>query len=116
MMIPAPKLPEGFADLQPFASFWIRDTVDERIDARCSSPMEHITEFYDAAIVRAADMLDYLDAVPLDDLTEEQGNLMKLLLGLVHASIAVEIQQQPLPPKTDYPFRVRLVSGVAPFG
>jgi len=47
---------------------------------------------------------------------EDVGRLMQLLLGLAQSSIAVEIQGQPLPPKTSYPLAVRLVSGVAPYG
>jgi hypothetical protein len=109
-------LPSGFADLERFVEHWAKPTVNERVDARCRSSMAEITEFYDALIVRAGDILDYLDQFPLHDMPEDAGRLTQLLLALVQASVAVEIQGQPLPPKTDYPFRVELVGGVAPFG
>ncbi|VWX50006.1 hypothetical protein [Novosphingobium sp. 9U] len=109
-------LPPSFADLEAFVPFWARETVNARIDARCSSEMVETRAFYDAAIERAPAMLDYLEDMPLHSLAPDAANLMKLLLGLAQASIAIEIQGQPLPPKTEYPFRVELISGVAPFG
>lgn len=109
-------LPPQFADLERFVDHWAKPTVNERVDARCRLSMAEITEFYDTLIVRAGDMLDYLDQLPLHDMPEDAARLTQLLLALVQASVAVEIQGQPLPPKTDYPFRVELIGGVAPFG
>jgi len=109
-------LPLQFSDLERFAAHWAKPTVNERVDARCRSTMAEISEFYDAVIVRADDILTYLDAFPLHDMPEDAARLAQLLLALVQASVAVEIQGQPLPPKTDYPFRVELDGGVAPFG
>lgn len=109
-------VPPQFVDLERFVPYWAADTVDGRVDARCRCSMEEIREFYDAMILRAPAVMDYLDGFTLADLPEEGGTMLRLMLGLAHASIAVEIQQQPLPPKTEYPFRVRLVAGVAPFG
>ena len=115
-MTTALLLPPAFADLERFVPYWAGATVNERIDARCKSEMPEIREFYDAMIVRAAEILTHLDDRPMHELADDDANLMKLLLALAHAAIAVEIQQQPLPPKTTYPFRVKLVSGVVPFG
>lgn len=109
-------LPPAFADLERFVPYWACSTVNERIDARCKNTMPDIRAFYDAMIVRAADMLAHLENGAMHELAEDDATLLKLLLALAHAAIAVEIQQQPLPPKTTYPFRVKLVSGVAPFG
>lgn len=78
--------------------------------------MSEIQAFYNAAIDRAGDILHYLDQFPLGDMPGDAERLMQLLLGLAQSSIAVEIQGQPLPPKTTYPLAVRLISGVEPFG
>lgn len=115
-MSDANMLPAQFADLERFVAHWAKPTVDERVDARCRSTMAEITEFYDVLIERASDILDYLDQFPLHEMPEDAARLAQLLLALVQASVAVEIQGQPLPPKTEYPFRVELVGGVAPFG
>ena len=115
-MSDAITLPAQFSDLERFVALWAKPTVNERVDARCRSSMAEITEFYDALIVRAGDILDYLDQFPLDDMPDDAARLAQLLLALVQASVAVEIQGQPLPPKTEYPFRAELIGGVAPFG
>lgn len=112
----APQLPPGFEGLEQFVAMWAKPTVNERVDARWGGSMGEIQEFYDAAIVRAPEILAYLDKLPLYDLPQDAGRLLQLLLGLAQCSIAVEIQGQPLPPKTSYPLAVRLVSGVQPFG
>lgn len=109
-------LPPAFAELEKFAAIWAKPSVDERIFVRGTNSMESITDFYDAAIVRAEEMLTYLDQFPLHDMPVDAANLLKLLLGLAQASVAVEIQGQPLPPKTTHPLGVHLVSGIAPFG
>lgn len=110
------KLPAAFADLQPYVSVWAKPTVDERLAARGTSPMEDITAFYNAMIVRADDVLTYLDDFDLYDMPEDASLLMQLLLALVQASVAVEIQRQPLPPRTTFPFHVSIVSGAEPYG
>lgn len=111
-----PMLPPQFGELERFVSMWAGFTLNERMDARGRNSMAEIREFYDAAIVRAEEMLAYLKPFPLDNLPEQAGCVLRLLLGLVHASIAVEIQGQPLPPKTTFPLGVHLISGIAPFG
>lgn len=109
-------LPGQFAVLERFIPLWAKSTVNERVDARCSLTMPEIREFYDITIERASEMLEYLEQFPLHEMPEDAARLMQLLMSLVQASVAVEIQGQPLPPKTDYPFPVKLVSGVAPYG
>lgn len=42
--------------------------------------------------------------------------LMQLLPGLAQASIAVEVQGQPLPRKATYPIAMQSVAGFEPFG
>ncbi|MGD9663785.1 MAG: hypothetical protein AB7U34_01030 [Novosphingobium sp.] len=110
------KLPDGFAELEQFVDVWAKPTVNERLAARGTSSMEEITAFYDATIARGDDILNYLDDFDLYDLPDDAARLMLLLLALVQASVAVEIQRQPLPPRTSFPFHVSLVSGAEPFG
>jgi hypothetical protein len=115
-MIEVRKLPSAFAELEPFVEVWAKPTVNERLAARGTSSMAEITAFYDAMIVRGDDALAYLDGFNLNDMPEDAACLMQLLLGLVQASVAVEIQRQPLPPGTTFPFHVSLISGAEPFG
>jgi len=110
------QLPAAFAELQRYVPIWAGHTVNDRIAARGHCSMEEITAFYDAAIVRAPEMLTYLEQFDLFDMPPEAGCLTRLLMGLAQASVAVEIQGQPMPPKTTFPLGVSLLSGVAPFG
>ena len=115
-MSDARKLPPAFAELEPFVAVWAKPTVNERLAARGTSSMAEITAFYDAMIVRGDDALAYLEPLDLHDLPEDAACLMQLLLALVQASMAVEIQRQPLPPRTRFPFHVSLVAGADPYG
>lgn len=110
------RLPAQFAELEPYVDMWAKPTANERLAARGLCTMEEITEFYDAMIGRADEVLTYLDQFDLYDLPDDAATLMKLLLGLVQASMSVEIQQQQAPPNTSFPLHVSLVSGAEPFG
>lgn len=110
------SLPPEFSDLEPFVNAWAKSSVNERLDARFGSSLAEVQSFYDVAIDRAGAMLEYLDQFRLDAMPEDAGRLMQLLLGLAHASVAVEIQRQLLPRNAKLPIPVRLVSGVEPFG
>lgn len=110
-------LPPQFAELERFVPRWAEASFNDRLNVRGIVPMTEITEFYDACIGRAQDMLDYVSGYPIgSDLPAEAASVFRLLLGLVHASVSVEIQGQPLPPKTTYPLGVKVVSGLTPFG
>ena len=115
-MTSANRLPAAFSDLEPFVANWAKPTTNERLATRCASTMDEIRAFYDATIGRAEAALDYLDQLDIHNLPDDAACLMQLLLGLVQASIAVEIQGQPLPFRTSAPLGVSLVSGAAPFG
>jgi hypothetical protein len=115
-MTEASRLPTGFGALEPFVAKWAKPTVNERLNARCVSSMEEIRAFYDVAIEHASDILVYLDQFSLDEMPDQAGCLMQLLLALAHASVAVEIQGKPLPTNCRYPLGVFLKNGVSPFG
>ena len=110
------ELPDAFADLERFVAKWAKPTTDERLAARTASTMDEITAFYDAMIVRADAALAHLEPFDLHALPAREATLLQLLLALVQASMAVEIQRQPLPPKTRHPLGVSLVGGAIPFG
>jgi hypothetical protein len=109
-------LPEGFAELEPFVSYWALDTSTQRMRARAEASMSDITSFYDAMLPRAAEAMDIIDKVGLDNLTGAYGRLCKLVLALGQASVAVEIHKAPRAPGTPYPNSIQLTKGPFPFG
>jgi len=109
-------LPNEFAELERFVAHWAAPTTQKRFEIRCESDMATITEFYEAMVERAEDILGYVEKYPLDDMPADVELLYKLLLSLAHASMAVEIHGQPRVPHSPYPNGLRIKQGPAPFG
>jgi hypothetical protein len=87
------RLPAQFADLEPFAE-WILETHNERYDHRLAVSMDVMQAFYDAAFPRLADIIEYCNKFPLDDMPDDVRNLMLLTFSLVHVSFPVEVWRQ----------------------
>ena len=87
------KLPEAFCDLEQFVDQWALDDANARHCARLDSHADERKQFFAALGPRAAEVLDYLDAKPLDAFTEAEENLMRLMLSLAQVGMAEEIQR-----------------------
>ena len=91
-------LPDGFADLEPFAEKWCLATEPERYSARLACSMPELQAFYDAVKPRAAAAIDYCDRFALDDMPETVVNLMHLIYSFINVSFPVEVWTQPRVP------------------
>jgi len=85
-------LPAGFEQLEPFVADWALPTAADRSRKRETTSLAEMTTFYRAAQPRLQDALALLDAIPIDSFGHREDRLMKLLLGLAHVSLAVEVQ------------------------
>ena len=94
------KLPEPFAELEPFAEAWCRPTERERYAQRMASTVGEMQAFYDAVVPRAEQAMTYLDQLPLDSLPEDATNLLHLLYSMIQVSFPVEVWRQPRVPDT----------------
>lgn len=56
--------------------------------------MAEIQAFYDAVQPRTKDAMAYIDQYPIDTLPEDAQRLMRVLLGVLHAAVSVEVHQQ----------------------
>ena len=112
----APRLPEGFTDLEPWLDSWGLPTTAERHAVRCNATMEEIRAFYDAMTARADEACDLIDSHPLDALPPPVSNLMALVLGLAQAHVAVEIHGTPRAPNTPWPNSLKIVRGLSMLG
>jgi hypothetical protein len=92
------KLPEQFAELEPFAESWCRPTERERYAQRMASTIEEMQAFYDAVVPRAEEATTYLGRLPLDSLPEDATNLLHLLYSMIQVSFPVEVWRQPRVP------------------
>ena len=91
-------LPPDFADLEPFAD-WALPSERNRYAKRLDSTMEELQAFYDATFPRLEQATEYLKAVELDGISEEDQNLLWLFSSLVTVSFPVEVWRQPRVPE-----------------
>src|ERR1700749_2447867 len=99
------NLPEGFADLEPFAAAWGElSTPEARHLQRQSSKMEDLQAFYAAVAPRLREALAYLDTFPMDvPLPAPEARLYRVILGLSEVAVAVEVYGQPRVPHVAFP-------------
>jgi hypothetical protein len=93
-------LPSEFSDLEPYAAKWSLEREQERWDARLSSTIDELQQFYDAALPRVEGAIKYIDQFSLDDMPEDAANLMRLIYSFMLISFAVEQWRQPNVPDT----------------
>ena len=90
-------LPSAFAELESYARTWCLATETERWNARMSSTMPQMQDFYDAFFPRLEEAIEYCDKFTLDDLPVDALNLLYLIYSLIMVAMAVEVMHQPVP-------------------
>ena len=90
-------LPASFSDLEPFAD-WSLETEAERYAKRLTSTMDEMQAFYDAAFPRLEAAMAHLDALELNDLPDDAGQLLLLCYSLINVSFPIEVWRQPRVP------------------
>ncbi len=110
------SLPAGFEALEPFVDYWAGATNDIRWDRRARASMAEIRSFYDAAVPRADEGLAYLEQFPLDAMPDDATRLLRLLLSLPHAAMAVEFHGQPRAAASPFPHGMHIGRGPWPQG
>jgi hypothetical protein len=90
-------LPEGFQELEPFAS-WALPTERERHAAISAASIGEVKQFYDAMLPVLPEALDHLNAIPLAALPERERTLLNLCLAMAEAAMAVEMFGEVNPP------------------
>jgi hypothetical protein len=94
------RLPDQFADLEPFASTWSLATEAERYARRLAGTVDEMQAFYDAIVPRAEAAMTYLESLPFDALPDDALNLLHLLYSMIEVSFPVEVWRQPRVPDT----------------
>jgi hypothetical protein len=94
------RLPESFADLEPFAERWCLATERERYARRLASSMEEMRALYDAIFPRVDDALAYCDRYPLDGMPDDARRLLELVHSFVMVTFPVEVWGQARIPDT----------------
>ena len=89
--------PPEFEDLEPHAA-WALEYERERYAKRLSSSMDELQAFYDAAFPRLEAAMAHLDALELNDLPADAGQLLLLCYSLINVSFPIEVWRQPRVP------------------
>lgn len=105
-----PALPEGFEDLEEFVSYWSVQGQDARRYQRSNSTMGEVQRFYDTVYPRAEDAIQYLQKFPLRDMPGPEQRLMRMVLSLAQASMAVEIHGQLRVPYSPWPNEMAILA------
>ena len=103
-------LPAGFEELQEFVPYWAVAGQNERRHQRCDTTFEEIQRFYDAVYPRADAAMDYLEDFPLRNMPGPEARLMRLVLSLAQASMAVEIFGEARVPNSHWPNTIKILS------
>lgn len=85
-------LPPAFAELEPLVERWAATTTAGRAAARDLAGPEECARGFAAGFPRMAEALDYLDAKGFAAFDAADERLMALVLGLVHAGLAADVQ------------------------
>ena len=86
------SLPPVFAELEPFVAHWAAATTAARAAARDVAGPEECARFFAAGFPRVTEALNYLDAKGFSGFGEAEERLMALMLGLIHAGLAADVQ------------------------
>jgi len=86
------RLPPAFAELEPFVGYWAAATTAGRAAARDRAGPAECARFFAAGFPRVQEALDYLDAKGFAQFDAADERLMALVLGLVHAGLAADVQ------------------------
>ncbi len=89
--------PAQFAALEPYAG-WALPSEADRYEKRLASTMPELRAFYDVAMSLLENNAEYLKAVSLDGISDEDRNLLWALAALVTVSFPVEAWHQPYVP------------------
>ena len=93
------ELPDGFADLEPFAATWALATQNERVRQRISSQPEELEAFYASISGRMEEILILADEFPLRNMPEPVVNLFYMALSVAEIAPHVELyRSSPLVP------------------
>ena len=90
-------LPDGFADLEPYAD-WGIPTERARYAKRMASTMDELQAFYDVAFPRLEAAASYLEQFDMNEMPEDARRLLWLFCSLVTVSFPVEVWRQPRVP------------------
>jgi hypothetical protein len=89
-----PRLPEAFADLEPWIAEWSIRTEQDRAHKRVSTPIAVLREFQAATLPRLEAMIRYFNTLPNDPqaLAPPDARLYGLAQMVMEASAPIDLE------------------------
>jgi enoyl reductase-like protein len=88
----ATKLPDGFAELEPFVATWAIDNERDRYLKLHRSTIEDLKTFYDAVFARIDEIIDRLNQTPLASFSDEEKRLMNLAMTFAETAHPIDLK------------------------
>ena len=114
--MPSRKLPEAFADLQPFVAEWALANERERFLKLHAVTIAQLRGFYDAMLPRLEQVLQYLNEWKIAELPEDARTLYDLAVTFAETAHPVDLKWKDVDFPDAYPwqkFEFRTVSAGA---
>jgi hypothetical protein len=89
------SLPSQFTDLEIFTGEWAHEDEMDRCETRISSSMHKIVAFYQAIMPRMEAILEYLNGIELDAMSEDTARLLWLTFSLAEITPSIFYFDQP---------------------
>lgn len=80
-----------FSELQEFIDEWGHADAHQRLGKRSSSDFSDIKRFYDAAVPRLGEIIEFLNRFPVDDIPEEYKPLAYMALAACEVDDPVNV-------------------------
>ncbi|MEM8563009.1 MAG: hypothetical protein AAGF57_12275 [Pseudomonadota bacterium] len=107
-------LPSMFADLERFGDKWDLPDYNARYEARLTSSMDELTDFFETILNRIDAIKAYLDDIPLTEYSDEDKCLARLMFAFGVVGPAVEIfRTQRVPDSGATSFTMTLDTDIA---
>lgn len=90
--MPCRKLPDAFADLQPWVAEWALASEQERFRKLHAVTLEQLRSFYDAMLPRLPAVLQHLDAHRIGALPDEERTLFDLAMTFAETAHPVDLK------------------------
>ncbi|HEY0297494.1 MAG TPA: hypothetical protein VGC69_19365 [Bordetella sp.] len=88
------KLPDGFADLEPFVAEWAIDNEKDRYLKLHASQIEHLRDFYNMVFERLDQIIERLNQTPLSQFSEQERTLMNLAMTFAETAHPIDLKWQ----------------------
>lgn len=88
------RLPESFADLEPFAARWAHPDEGERFQALIGCTIDEARQFHDAVLPRVKEAKAHLEGFDFRAFPPGEARLMNLLVAFMEMAHVIELNWQ----------------------